>query len=127
MKKNLYYRQFSSPKVSNGIVFRQLVVPRKFRTLVMRLAHESLMSGHLGVKKAVDRVLTEFHWPGVQADIRRFCRSCDICQRTIPKGRVPAVPLGQMPIISEPFRRIVEDLVGPLHPTTDTRFVILIF
>ena len=59
VKKNLLYRQFSSPKVSNGKVFRQLVVPRKFRTLVMRLAHESLMSGHLGVKKTVDIVLTE--------------------------------------------------------------------
>ena len=94
----------------------------------MRLAHESLMSGHLGVKKTVDRVLTEFHWPGVQADIRRFCRSCDICQRTIPKGRVPAVPLGQMPIISEPFQRIAVDLVGPLHPITDrgNRYILTI-
>ena len=128
VKKNLLYRQFSSPKVSNGKVFRQLVVPRKFRTLVMRLAHESLMSGHLGVKKTVDRVLAEFHWPGVQADIRRFCRSCDICQRTIPKGRVPAVPLGQMPIISEPFQRIAVDLVGPLHPITDrgNRYILTI-
>ena len=119
VKINLLYRQFSSQKVSNGIVFRQIVVPRKCRMLVMRLAHESLMSGHLGENRS--QSFNRVHWPGEQADIRRFCLSCDICQRTIPKGRVPAVPLGQMPIISEPFQRIVEDLVGPLHPITDMR------
>ena len=26
----------------------------------------------------------------------RFCKSCDICQRTIQKGRVTKVPLGKM-------------------------------
>ena len=46
----------------------------------------------------------------------RFCRSCDICQRTIAKGRVPSVPLGKMPIIDTPFDRVAVDLVGPIFP-----------
>ena len=43
------------------------------------------MSGHLGIKKTMDRVLTEFFWPGACGDVSRFCKSCDICQRTIQK------------------------------------------
>ena len=49
----------------------------------------------------------------------RFCRSCDICQRTIAKGRVPSVPLGKMPIIDTPFDRVAVDLVGPVFPPTE--------
>ncbi|XP_061180784.1 uncharacterized protein LOC133189428 [Saccostrea echinata] len=128
IRKQLLYREFSSPKVSNGKTYRQLMVPKKYRSLVMKMAHECLMAGHLGVKKTTDRILAEFFWPGVQADVRRFCRSCDVCQRTIPKGKVPAVPLGQMPMISEPFQRIAVDIVGPLQPITDrgNRYILTI-
>ena len=118
VQNEMLYRKFSSPKISNGKTFRQLIVPKKYRPPVMKLAHETLMAGHLGVKKSVDRVTAEFYWPGVQADIRRFVSSCDVCQRTIPKGRVTSVPLGHMPVISEPFQRIAVDIVGPLEPRT---------
>lgn len=76
------------------------------------------MTGHLGVSRTTKKVLAELYWPGVQADIRRFCKSCDICQKTTPKGRITNVPLGQMPIIEVPFRRIAVDLVGPIQPAT---------
>ncbi|XP_065924759.1 uncharacterized protein [Magallana gigas] len=95
-RKQMLFREFCSPKVSSGKLFRQLIVPRKYRPIVMKIAHETLMGGHLGSKKTTNRVVSEFYWPGIQSDIRRFCRSCDVCQRTIPKGKVPAVPLGQM-------------------------------
>ena len=44
----------------------------------------------------------------------RYCQYCDICQRTIPKGRCGKTPLVAMPIIGEPFARVAIDLVGPL-------------
>jgi hypothetical protein len=56
IRKQLLYREFSSPKVSNGKQYRQLMIPTKFRTLVMKLAYEALMAGHLGVKKTTERV-----------------------------------------------------------------------
>jgi hypothetical protein len=119
-KKGLLYREFSSPRVESGKLFTQLVVPETYRSKVLHLAHESLMSGHLGPKRTVSRVLTAFFWPGVQADGIRHCRSCDICQRTFPKGRVGRVPLGQMPLIETPFERIAVDLIGPLQPISSS-------
>ena len=59
-------------------------------------------------------------------DIRRYCQSCDICQRTIPKGRVTRVPLGEMPIIDTPFERVAVDIVGPIKPMTDRGLLVLI-
>ncbi|XP_072164915.1 uncharacterized protein [Diadema setosum] len=55
---------------------------------------------------------------GVQADVQRFCRSCDACQRAIPKGRVTKIPLGTTPIIDEPFHRVAIDIVGPIKPVS---------
>ncbi|XP_061184347.1 uncharacterized protein LOC133192347 [Saccostrea echinata] len=117
-KKGIIYRVFQSDKYQNGKRFTQLVVPKKFRTKVLSLAHESIMTGHLGTSRTASKVLAEFYWPGVQADVRRFCRSCDICQRTTQKGRTTKVPLGDMPIIEVPFRRVAVDLVGPIQPAT---------
>ena len=82
----------------------------------MKLAHEPLLGGHQGPGKTTEKVLTNFFWPGVHADITRFCRSCDICQRTLPKGKVSKVPLGQMALIDTPFQHVAIDIIGPIHP-----------
>ena len=50
-KNDLIYRQFSSPNVEFGKIFIQLVVPQQYRKMVMKLAHESILSGHLAVKR----------------------------------------------------------------------------
>ena len=116
-KNGLIYRQFSH----QGKVSLQLVVPSCFTEKVLKLAHESLMAGHLGIKKTMDRVLAEFYWPGICGDISRFCRSCDICQRTVQKGRVTKVPLGKLPLIDTPFKRVAVDIVGQIEPRSDNR------
>jgi hypothetical protein len=82
--------------VEKGKLFNQLVVPEQFRNTVMRLAHESVLSGHLATRRTLAKVLSEFYWPGVSSDVKRFCQSCDICQRTVSKSKVVRAPLGQM-------------------------------
>ena len=118
MKKGLIYRKFKSSSQDES---SQLVVPKQFRSTVLKLAHETVLSGHFSSKKTVSRILTDFWWPGCQADCSRFCKSCDICQRTIPKGKVPKAPLGKMPMMDIPFQRIAVDLVGPIDPPTDRK------
>ena len=116
-RKDLLYREFTK----GNKVTLQLVVPEGFRENIMRLAHETLMSGHLGTTKTLDRVVAEFFWPGICGDVARFCKSCDICQRTIQKGRVSKVPLGKLPLIDTPFKRVTVDIVGPIEPRSEKR------
>ena len=85
----------------------------------MKLAHKSIVGGHLGANKTTDRITSNFHWSGITSDISRFCMSCDICHRTIHKGRVSKIPLVTMPLMEEHFRRVAMDLVGPLSPVSD--------
>ena len=117
-----------SAKVQNGKDFTQLIVPFKHRDLVLKVAHESILAGYMSTARTVSRVLAEFYRQGVQSDTKRFCRSCDICQRTVPKGRMGKVPLGKMPLIDEPFRRVPVDIIGPVSPVTKNgnRYILIL-
>ena len=96
---------------------RQVVVPKPLREQVMHLAHNSVMGEH--IRKTTYRVLTNFYWPVVLEDVTRYCRSCDVCQRTVRKGTVSRAPLQRMPLIDSPFKRVAVDIVGPIHPASD--------
>ena len=125
IKKNLYYRQYSKAG-GNTKIIKQLVVPKQLRSDVLKIAHDGVMSGHFGIRKTTDKTLSQFYWPHVRRDVRNYCKSCDTCQKTIPKGRVGKLPPGKMPLIDTPFSRIAIDLIGPLRPPTEEghRFVL---
>jgi len=108
-----YCRNFEGREIS------QVVIPNGLTETVMTIAHDAVMSRHQGQKKTKDRIWREFWWPGFGAEVTRFCRSWDIGQRTIAKGRVPSVPLAKMPIIDTPFDRVAVDLVGPIFPPSE--------
>ncbi|KAK2918459.1 hypothetical protein Q8A73_002830 [Channa argus] len=40
-------------------------------------AHYSV-SGHLGIRKTYQRILRYFFWPGLKADVAKFCRTCHV-------------------------------------------------
>jgi hypothetical protein len=42
-----------------------------------------------------------------------------VCQKSIPKGREKKVPLGDMPLIVDPFHRVAIDLKGPIIPVSE--------
>ncbi|XP_041477315.1 uncharacterized protein LOC121425354 [Lytechinus variegatus] len=127
-KNGLLLREYQSFPQVNRQVYTQLVVPKPYRNQVMRLAHDSALAGHLKAKKTTERIMSQFYWPGLQSDVRRYCASCDPCQRTTPKGKVGKVPLVMPPLIDTCFRRIAVDLVGPLQPITDrgNRYILTI-
>ena len=116
--KGVLYRYFRSPKDNDNLV-KQVVVPQCLRNKVLKLAHESIMAGHLAAKKTADRILQAFYWPRLFEDVTHFCRSCDKCQRSTPKGSVRPVPLSKMPLIDTPFNRVAVDLIGPIVPASD--------
>ena len=117
-KNGLLYRKHQETKTVRNISY-QLVVPKELRRQVMSVNHESAFSGHLGAKKTEVRILPNFFWPGLRQDVIRFCRSCDVCQRTVKRGSVKKVPLGSMPLIDTPFKRVAVDIVGPIAPPSE--------
>ncbi|GFT13649.1 CCHC-type domain-containing protein [Trichonephila clavipes] len=60
----------------------QLVIPKCRRTEVLKLAHTSVFSSHMGPKKTLERIKYSFFWEGLRADVKKFCESCKECQLT---------------------------------------------
>lgn len=108
------YRKYRSRK---GVQFDQLVVPYPYRSELLHLVHGGLWSGHLGIRKTKDCLLREFYWPGCFREVEAFVRTCDTCQRIGKPGDKAKAPMKLVPIITEPFRRLVIDTVGPLPVT----------
>ena len=123
-KAGYLYREYETPEGK----YRQLVVPTSLRENLLRLAHDTPMAGHLGTKKTLDRLWRHFYWPGICSTVRRWCASCERCQKTEPRGRTQKVPLGRMPLVEEPFRRVAADLIGPIEPASDRkhRFILVV-
>ena len=119
-ENGILYRYYKSENYNNGEEARQVVVPKCLRETVMKMAHESIMAGHLAAKKTTERILNEFHWPNIWTDVNMFTRSCDQCQRSTAKGMTAKVPLSEVPLIDEPFSRVAVDIVGPIVPASES-------
>ncbi|XP_067261173.1 uncharacterized protein [Chanodichthys erythropterus] len=93
----------------------QIVIPVCYRQIVLSLAHDHDLSGHLGVKKTYHRILKHFFWPRMKADVTKFCKTCQTCQFSgKPNQVIPRAPLVPIPVIGEPFEHVIVDCVGPL-------------
>uniref|UniRef100_A0A9J8B112 Gypsy retrotransposon integrase-like protein 1 n=1 Tax=Cyprinus carpio carpio TaxID=630221 RepID=A0A9J8B112_CYPCA len=93
----------------------QIVLPQPYREPVLKIAHEHVLSGHLGVTKTYKRVSRYFFWPGLKSAVSKFCRSCAACQIAgKPNQKLPVAPLRPIPVMREPFERLLLDCVGPL-------------
>ena len=98
-------------------VIKQIVVPQPYRNFVIDMAHNKF-SGHLGSRKTSDKILRCFFWPDLRKDVAKFIKTCKICQHGgKPNQVIPKVPLCPIPIVEEPFQRIIVDCVGPLPET----------
>ncbi|XP_027858578.1 uncharacterized protein LOC114135468 [Xiphophorus couchianus] len=105
-------------QVEEWSVVKQVVVPAPYRPEILRLARDSPLAGHLGIKETYDRILRHVFWPGLKSDVVRYCNSCHFCQVSgKPNQIVPPAPLYPIPAISEPFERVLVDCVGLLPRT----------
>ncbi|GFX44218.1 retrovirus-related Pol polyprotein from transposon opus [Trichonephila clavipes] len=92
----------------------QLVIPKCRRTEVLRLAHTSVFSSHMGPKKTLERIKYSFFWEGLRADVKNFCESCKECQLTRSvriKDRSSSTPVARPEL---PFEVGNMDLIGQL-------------
>ena len=63
---NLIYRKCIDSKNVADINNMQLVVPVEYRKYIMKLAHESLLSGHFSSRKTTDKIFQKFYCPRLE-------------------------------------------------------------
>uniref|UniRef100_A0A674CT74 Gypsy retrotransposon integrase-like protein 1 n=1 Tax=Salmo trutta TaxID=8032 RepID=A0A674CT74_SALTR len=101
---SLLLREWEKLKMEDGVMYRithppnetrraQLLLPEKFRTIVLKSLHDD--SGHLGFDKTYGLVRDRFYWPRMKMEVEDYCKSCARCvqRKTLPKI---VAPLGHM-------------------------------
>ena len=117
IRNDILVRLFKSDRYS----LVQVMIPKPLRAKILSLGHDMPFSAHMGINRTLIRVTSSFYWPGVTADIKKFCKSCTVCLKTSPKGRTPRAPLQNgTPVIEKPFYKWGVDLIGPL-PVSDNK------
>ena len=116
IKRGLLYRLYRAGPDSD--VIKQVCVPQPLVDKVIRMAHETLLSGHQGIKRTTDKILREFYFPLLATKVKRFVKSCDLCQRCSNKNVGGVAPIQSMPISSEVFETVYIDLVGEIIPNS---------
>ena len=120
------WRSSEVPADDVWAVNHQIVVPKICRSEILSLAHETLMSGHLGLNNTYHKILNHFYWPGLKTDVSHYCRSCHTCQVVgKPNQVVLKAGLQPIPAFDEPFSRVLIDCVGPLPKTKSGNYYIL--
>ena len=121
----LLYRQRIPRGCNAELAVDQLVLPTQCRKAVLQQAHKVPIAGHLGKHKTAKRILRRFYWPNLYKDVEDFCRSCQVCQK-FSKHKVVKAPLIPLPVVTEPFRRVAMDTMGPLPRTKSGNRYILV-
>ncbi|XP_064101316.1 uncharacterized protein LOC135211982 [Macrobrachium nipponense] len=115
LKNNLLHRLSRPIFANSNEVIDQVVIPFKLRPKMISLAHDNIMSGHLGVNKTFKKIYDSFYWPSLRRDVKNFVNSCHKCQMAGKLNKpIPKAPLINIPVTGEPFEHIVIDIVGPL-------------
>ncbi|XP_052713999.1 uncharacterized protein LOC128187632 [Crassostrea angulata] len=118
LKDKILYRVF--PREVGNDIF-QFVLPHKYRSLALEMAHDIPMSGHMGVKKTRNRILQHFFWPGIFSDTSKYCRSCPECQKDYATKYPIAVALKnqEAETVAEALMGIFADVGFPNEILTD--------
>ena len=89
----------------------KLVVREGQRIEILKEAHSKPQAGHFGVEKTYHRLSLRYYWPGIYADVAKFVRQCDPCQRSKVEQDRPARLMGQR-IVEQPWTVVASDVMG---------------
>ncbi|CAI5660481.1 unnamed protein product [Oreochromis niloticus] len=112
LRDKILYRQ---RKLANGTVHKQLVLPDRYRTSVMRSLHDDC--GHLGVEKTTELLKDRFYWPRMNADVDQYIKTCGRCvsRKTLPQWSSPLSQItskGPLDLVCIDFLQIEPDNKG---------------
>ncbi len=104
---------------------RQIVLPAELRQQILYHFHASSLTSHLGSPKTLDLLSQRFWWKGMRTDVRKWVKSCHICQ--MGKNYKSSAKFGKMQTwhARERFQNISIDIVGPLPESLDGHKYIL--
>ena len=86
----------------------QLLLPKKFQTLVFKELHEEM--GHLGVERTLTLIRERFYWPHMQRDVDHYVTQVCSCLKRKRPNRPTRAPLVNI-VTTHPFEMVSIDFL----------------
>ena len=91
----------------------KLIIPHNLREEVLRHSHDSVVAGHLGQHKTLQRIRARFYWCGYRQYVENWCRKCDTCASRKGMKKPRRAPMQRF-LSGCPLERVSLDIMGPL-------------
>ncbi|KAE9295985.1 hypothetical protein PF008_g24126 [Phytophthora fragariae] len=106
----------------------RVVIPADdgLRARLVHEYHDAPAGGHLGREKTFAALSRDFFWPRMYKWIRKWVRSCEICQWVKPAASEQA-PLRPLPIATSAWRSVCMDFIFGLPRDTEGRTGVHVF
>ena len=107
--------------VRDGLIYlgSRLCIPRdpEIQAALLEEHHDSAVAGHLGRDKTYELLARHYFWPGLNAAVRDYVKTCPSCQRNKPSNQSPAGLLQPLPTPEFRWQQITMDLITQLPKT----------
>jgi hypothetical protein len=90
----------------------RVFVPIALRQLLLREVHDAPGGGHLGRDKTLERLQRLYFWPGMDAAVAAYVRSCPSCQAAKASTQLPVGLLQPLPVPERPWASVSLDFVA---------------
>jgi hypothetical protein len=105
----------------------RLYVPQSsVRSKLLREAHDGPLAGHFGRDKTYARLIANYYWPRMKAEVEDYCRSCPSCQTIKPSQRKQMGLHKPLQIPGHPGHSASMDLIVGLPRTQSGKTAILV-
>ena len=105
--------------------FKELIcVPLAARVTIMKDHHDTEACGHVGPARTVYRVREKFYFPGMTAEIKLYCNTCEVCfLNNHGYQKNPRAPLKLFPA-SRPGEFLSIDLIGQIKGSSRYKWIL---
>ena len=90
---------------------RQIVAPVALRPWILKMAHDHELAGHSGPEKTIEKVTTQWWWPGLSDEVTRYCQACHHCASNNASHNQRPARLLALEEVTRPFQRVHVDLL----------------
>jgi hypothetical protein len=101
----------------DGLFYRgsQIAIPNvlAIKRDILIQHHDSMLGGHLGIHKTVEKVTRLFWWPCITTEVENHVKTCPACQVSKYRNWKPQGQTFDVPIATSPWEVVHVDFAGP--------------
>ena len=117
MINGMLYRIYIPPTMKESKAIPQLVVPQNLKKKLLKMHHDDILSGHIGVKRMIYVMKKRYHWSGMIKSIQSYVAQCESCSRSKAANVKFDTPMSLRDPSPSAFHTICIDTMGEFNRT----------